>query len=145
LPFDLELGHDGGMVRPLRIEYPGAMDHVMARGNQGRAILEEDQDRQRFVVALGETCGETGWRVHACGLRNNHYHPLAKPPQGNLVAEMKWLQGRYTQRCTERAPGNGPLQQCRSGAPENAGGRRAQSEKSPVTTGRHRRKNMTEI
>ena len=29
LPFDLELGHDGGMARLLRIEYPGARSHVI--------------------------------------------------------------------------------------------------------------------
>jgi REP element-mobilizing transposase RayT len=103
LPFDLELGHDGGMARLLRIEYPGARYHFMARGNQGRAIFEEDQDRQRFVETLGEACGKDGWSSHACVLMNNHCHLLAETPEGNLVAGMKRLQGRYTQRYIERA------------------------------------------
>ena len=68
----------------------------MARGNQGRAIFEDDQDRQRFVETLGEACGKTGWCVHAYVLMNNQYHLLAETPEGNLVAGMKWLQGRYT-------------------------------------------------
>ena len=78
----------------------------MARGNQGRAIFEDDQDRQRFVETLGEACGKTGWCVHAYVLMNNHYHLLAETPEGNLVAGMKWLQGTYTQRYNgRRRPG----------------------------------------
>ena len=86
------------MARPLRLEYRGAMYHIMARGNQGRAIFEDDKDRQRFVETLGEACGKAGWRLHAYVLMNNHYHLLAETPEGNLVAGMKWLQGTYTQR-----------------------------------------------
>jgi hypothetical protein len=36
------------MARPLRLQYRGATYHVMARGNQGRVIFEDDKDRQRF-------------------------------------------------------------------------------------------------
>lgn len=104
------------MARPLRLEYRGATYHppslklrrtsVMARGNQGRAIFEDDQDRQRFVETLGEACGKTGWCVHAYVLMNNHYHLLAETPEGKLVAGMKWLQGTYTQRYNgRRGPG----------------------------------------
>jgi len=116
----------------------------MARGNQGCAIFEDDQDRQRFVETLGEACGKAGRSIHACVLMHNHYQLLAETPEGNLVAGMKWLQGVYTQRCIESAPGNGPLQECRARPPENACGRHAQSQKSPVKTGRHRCKNRTE-
>ena len=86
------------MARPLRIEYAGAVYHVMARGNQGRAIFHDDQDRRRFLETLGEACEKTGWRVHAYVLMGNHYHLLVETPEGNLVAGMKWLQGTYTQR-----------------------------------------------
>ena len=48
------------MARPLRMEYPGAVYHVMARGNQGRAIYREDRDRLRFLETLGEVCEKTG-------------------------------------------------------------------------------------
>ncbi len=90
------------MPRPLRIEYPGAAYHVMARGNQGRAIFEDDKDRQRFLETLGGACEKTGWRVHAYVLMGNHYHLLVETPEANLVAGMKWLQGTYTQRYNGR-------------------------------------------
>lgn len=92
----------GVMARPLRIEYPGAMYHVMARGHQGRAIFEDDRDRRRFLETLGEACGKTGWRVHTYLLMGNHYHLLLQTPEANLVAGMKWLQGTYTQRFNGR-------------------------------------------
>ena len=41
------------MARPLHIEYPGALYHLMARGNQGRAIFRDDRDRLRFLETLG--------------------------------------------------------------------------------------------
>src|SRR5580658_3582231 len=90
------------MARPLRIEYAGAVYHVMARGNQGQAIFRDDKDRQRFLETLGEACEKTGWRVHAYVLMGNHYHLLVETPEGNLVAGMKWLQGTYTQRHNAR-------------------------------------------
>jgi putative transposase len=90
------------MARPLRIEYAGAVYHVMARGNQGQTIYRDDKDRQRFLETLGEACEKTGWRVHAYVLMRNHYHLLVETPEGNLVAGMKWLQGTYTQRHNSR-------------------------------------------
>jgi putative transposase len=90
------------MARPLRIEYAGAVYHVMARGNQGRAIFRDERDRQRFLDTVGEACEKTGWRVHAYVLMGNHYHLLVETPEGNLVAGMKWLQGAYTQRFNSR-------------------------------------------
>ena len=90
------------MARPLRIEYAGAVYHVMARGNQGQVIFRDDGDRRRFLETLGEACEKTGWRIHAYVLMGNHYHLLVETPEGNLVTGMKWLQGTYTQRFNGR-------------------------------------------
>jgi len=51
------------MARPLRIEYPGAAYHVMARGNQGRAIFADDVDRKRFLATLAKSSKKTAWRM----------------------------------------------------------------------------------
>jgi len=90
------------MARPLRIEFAGATYHIMACGNQGRAIFDDDRDRQRFLETLGEACDKTGWRIHAYVLMGNHYPLLIETPEANLVAGMKWLQGTYTQRYNGR-------------------------------------------
>ena len=90
------------MARPIRIEYDGAVYHVMARGNQGQAIFADDLDRQVWLETLAEACEKTGWRIHAHVMMGNHYHLLVETPEGNLVAGMKWLQGTYTQRYNSR-------------------------------------------
>src|SRR6185436_5232717 len=90
------------MARPLRIEYAGAVYHVMARGNQGSAIFKDEKDRRCFLETLGEACEKTGWQIHAYVLMGNHYHFLLETPEANLVAGMKWLQGTYTQRYNGR-------------------------------------------
>ena len=53
------------MARTLRIEYAGAVYHLLARGNQGQAVFRDDRDRRRFLETLGEACAKTGWRIHA--------------------------------------------------------------------------------
>ncbi len=90
------------MARPLRIQYSGAVYHIMARGSRGQRIFADVQDRKRFLETLEEACQRTGWRIHAYVLMGNHYHLLVETPEGNLVAGMKWLQSAYTQRYNSR-------------------------------------------
>jgi REP-associated tyrosine transposase len=86
------------MARPVRIEYPGAVYHVMSRADPGKRLFRDDTDHERFLVTLGHACEKTGWRIHAYVLMSNHYHLLLETPEANLIAGMKWLQGTYTQR-----------------------------------------------
>src|ERR1043165_7483358 len=53
------------MPRKLRLEYAGAIYHVMNRGDRREAIFLDDKDREEFLRTLGETCAKTGWQVHA--------------------------------------------------------------------------------
>ena len=90
------------MGRNLRVEYPGAIYHVMSRGDRRELIFMDDADRQRFVETLGEVCVKTGWQVHAYALMPNHFHLVVETPQPNLVAGMKWFLGTYTSRFNRR-------------------------------------------
>src|ERR1700690_216649 len=90
------------MARKLRVEYPGAVYHVMNRGDRREAIFKDDKDRQLFLSTMAEACGKTGWEVHALCLMGNHFHLVLETPQGNLVAGMKWLLGTYTGRFNRR-------------------------------------------
>ena len=90
------------MARQLRVEYPGAIYHVMNRGDRGEEIFRDDKDREGFLAALAEVCGKTGWEVHALCLLGNHFHLVVETPQGNLVSGMKWLLGTYTGRYNRR-------------------------------------------
>lgn len=86
------------MPRKLRVQYPGAMYHVMNRGDQREDIFQDDKDRRVFASTLGEACQKTEWQVHAYCLMSNHFHLVIETPQPNLVAGMKWLLGVYTKR-----------------------------------------------
>jgi REP element-mobilizing transposase RayT len=81
-----------GMPRKLRIEYPGAMYHVMSRGDRREKVFLDDVDRQDFVKTLAEACQKINWQVHAYCLMPNHYHLVLETPEPNLVAAMAWLQ-----------------------------------------------------
>ena len=90
------------MARSVRVEFPGAFYHVMARGNRREPIFLDKEDGKQFVKALGEVCAMTGWRVHAWVLLSNHYHLMIETPEPNLVVGMKWLQNTLTRRFNVR-------------------------------------------
>ena len=73
------------MARKARVEYEGAVYHVLDRGDRREAIFKDDEDRRRFLDTLGEACARTGWRVHAYVLMGNHYHWMIETPQANLA------------------------------------------------------------
>lgn len=97
------------MARKLRIEYPGAVYHVMSRGDRREVIFRDDTDREVFLRTLGEACEKTGWQAHAYCLMGNHFHLVVETPQANLVAGMKWLLGTYTGRFNRRHKLSGHL------------------------------------
>ena len=90
------------MARKLRIQYPGAIYHVMSRGDRREPIVTDIRDRQRFLDTLAETCTKTGWQVHAYCLMRNHFHLVIETPQPNLVVGMQWLLATYTSRFNRR-------------------------------------------
>jgi len=51
------------MARSHRIQYPGAIYHVIARSDGGKIVFEIDDDRRVFLNRLGEVCGSCDWRT----------------------------------------------------------------------------------
>jgi putative transposase len=90
------------MPRKLRIEYVGAIYHVMNRGDRREPIFLCDEDRQLFVQTLAEACQKTGWQVYAYCLMSNHFHLVVETPRANLAAGMQWFLGTYTTRFNRR-------------------------------------------
>lgn len=62
------------MPRAPRIEYGGAIYHVMNRGNHLEPVFRDAQDRAIFMKTLAETCESSGWMAHSFVLMGNHYH-----------------------------------------------------------------------
>jgi REP element-mobilizing transposase RayT len=86
------------MPRPLRIEYPGAIYHVIDRGDRRQNIFRDDEDRLCFLSTLTEACEKTAWQIHAYCLMRTHFHLVIETPRPTLVVGMKWLLGVYTKR-----------------------------------------------
>ena len=84
------------MARPLRIQFAGALYHVMSRGNERRPIVRDDIDRRKRLDWLRRTVETYGWRLHAFCLMTNHEHLFVETPEGNLSAGMQYLGGSYT-------------------------------------------------
>ena len=86
------------MARQLRIEYPGAVYHITARGNARKEIFLNDTDRQLFLNVLASTVEKYNWLCHSYCLMDNHYHLLLETPDPNLSLGMRQLNGVYTQQ-----------------------------------------------
>lgn len=97
------------MVRPLRIEYPGAWYHAMNRGSNYRKVYLEDHDYKLFITVLKESCNLFKVFISSYCLMPNHYHLLVFTPEGNLSRFMRHLNGVYTQRFNRKHKKDGPL------------------------------------
>ena len=86
------------MVRPLRLEFPGALYHVTTRGDGREDIYLGDEDRRGFLDLLGDVCRRFNWLVSAYCLMGNHYHLLVETREPNLSKGMRQLNGVYAQR-----------------------------------------------
>jgi len=86
------------MARKLRIQYPGALYHVINRGNYRRALFGSEGAASAFERALAEASSRHGWRVHAHVVMRNHFHLALETPEPNLVDGMHWLQSTYANR-----------------------------------------------
>jgi REP-associated tyrosine transposase len=101
------------MSRPWRIEYEGALYHLLSRGNGHNDIYIDDKDRIGFLEAVGEMSERFAIDIFAYALMNNHYHILARTRRANLKKAMQWFGTTYTQRFNYRHFRSGHLFQGR--------------------------------
>lgn len=101
------------MARPWRIEFEGALYHVLSRGNEGRDIAGDDADRKRLLETIGQTAERFDIDILAYALMPNHYHLLLRTRQANLSKAMQWFGTAYTRRYNNRYQRSGHLFQGR--------------------------------
>lgn len=90
------------MPRPLRVQYPRAVYHVMNRGVRGAPLYTERAERTHFLGLLGETCRRYEWQTFAYCLMGNHYHLLVRTLEPTLCRGMQWLNGCYARWFSDR-------------------------------------------
>jgi putative transposase len=101
------------LTRPLRVELPGGVYHVIARGNERRAIFRDDVDRGVYLERLAKCRARFRFRVLAYCLMNNHVHLALERGPIALSRTMLALQSFYAQRFNLRHKRAGHLFQGR--------------------------------
>ena len=84
------------MARKSRIHFPGAVYHVILRGNAGQPVFFDDLDRFRFYHFLQYVVEKFGCRVHGFCLMTNHIHLVLQTGNIPLSQIMQNLSLRYT-------------------------------------------------
>lgn len=83
------------MARPLRVEYEGAIYHILSRGNKGDYIFSEDRDKEYFLEILKKGVEKYNIQLYTYCLMGNHYHLLLSIPDGRLTRFMHFIGSSY--------------------------------------------------
>jgi len=83
------------MPRKARVDAPGALHHIIARGIDRAKIFKSDADRNDFLNRLGNLVAETKSRCFAWALLSNHFHLLVKTGQVPVATLMRRLLTGY--------------------------------------------------
>ncbi|MGH7958403.1 MAG: transposase [Opitutaceae bacterium] len=105
------------MARRLRIQFPGAIYHVINRGNYRRDLFESVGVAKSFEAILGEASTRFGWEIHAFCLLRNHFHVALTTPVPTLGDGMHWLQTTFAVRFNRFRSERGHLFQGRYQSP----------------------------
>ncbi len=105
------------MARRLRLQFPGAIYHIIKRGNYRRDLFVTAGAAKSFERALGETCTCYGWLVQAFAALCNHFHLAVTTPLLNLGEGMHWLQTTFAVRFNRFRSESGHLFQGRYQSP----------------------------
>jgi REP element-mobilizing transposase RayT len=90
------------MARRARVEYPGALYHVITRGNQRQRIFHDDRDRGKYLEILCRLKMQYSFRIPAYVLMLNHVHLLLESGEVPLSRIMQRLGSGYTQYFNHR-------------------------------------------
>jgi putative transposase len=83
------------MLRQSRIDAPGALHHIIARGNEKRIIFEDKKDYQEFLARLGDILTHTQTICYAWALIPNHFHLFLRTGTVPIATIMRRLLTRY--------------------------------------------------
>ncbi len=97
------------MPRRPREEAPGAIHHVVAKGNAGGLVAYDDYDRANLFGRLERAITHCRWSCLAYCLLNTHLHLILRTPDPNLGVGMQRFQAPYAQSFNRRHTREGHL------------------------------------
>ena len=101
------------MARPLRVEYPGALYHVINRGNAGENLFKGIRDREKFLEYLETAIERFSLKIYTYCLMTNHFHVLLETRLPNLSQAIQWVNVSYAGYFNRKYQRNGHLFQGR--------------------------------
>ncbi len=101
------------MARALRIQFPGAIYHAMARGNARQKIFRDERDYGRFLEGLEATFDKFRFEIFSFVCMPNHIHLFFRTPEPNLSRGMQYLLSAYANWFNTRHHRSGHLFQGR--------------------------------
>lgn len=84
------------MPRQPRVHFPGAIYHVIARGNNQQAVFQSDGDKIRYLNRLEYYKQKFPYKIFAYVLMNNHIHLIIQVQDYQLSKIMQGIQQSYT-------------------------------------------------
>jgi len=97
------------MARPLRIEYPGALYHVLDRGNQRLEVFQRKCDCETFLDKLSLFIADYNIEIYCYCLMTNHFHLLLRTNESNLGKFMQSFLTSFTVTINRRNGKTGHL------------------------------------
>lgn len=102
------------MSRPLRIDLPFSLYHVISRSNSGERVFIDDRDHDKFLSYLAEYASLFSFKIHAFCLMSTHFHLLIESAEHPSLSElMRRLLTAYTVYFNRRNKRHGHLFQGR--------------------------------
>ena len=83
------------MSRRSRIDAPGALHHIIARGIARKEIFRDDENRENFLDRLRVILKETKTVCYAWALMPNHFHLLLRTGSAPIATAMRRLLTGY--------------------------------------------------
>ncbi|MFZ5875107.1 MAG: transposase [Nitrospirota bacterium] len=90
------------MARKPRLEYPGGLYHLIARGNQRHVIFHDDADRRAYLQRVARYKTRYGFLLFAYTVMSNHVHLLVERQSVPLAKICQGLHQSYTQYYNRR-------------------------------------------
>ena len=97
------------MSRPSRKWYPGAIYHVMSRGNRKLTLYKDRDDFLTFLEIVKKASRIFHFKIHALCLMTNHFHMAIETGDRELWKIMQWILHRYAVRFNRKYNYSGHL------------------------------------
>jgi len=89
------------LARKPRLEYPGALYHVMCRGNNGEFILTE-KEKPIYLTLIKKYKERYDFKLYAYCIMDNHVHLLIETGETPLSRIMQGIQQSFTQQYNKK-------------------------------------------